>query len=350
MSSKRCLRIFSGIQPTGIPHLGNYFGAIARWIKFSNDKKVVIEGNELDCETPVFSIVDVHAYSAPKPCFGSQLYHNILSTTASLLALGLDPNKCILYRQSDLFEHNYLENVLNNFVNTSRLKLMTQFKEKSKESNSISNGLLTYPILQTADILLHRANLVPVGEDQVQHIELCRDIAKKFNHATNGDLFPLPQVLLDESLHSRRIKSLRDPEKKMSKSDKNMKSIIEVIDEPDVIVEKCKKSLTDCISAIYYDPENRPGVSNLMRIYHLLTGNSFEQITDQFRGQETVSLKLRLADILIDKFQDTRSEYKRLMGDNKFLEEILQLGKSKAKPNAMETIENVKYLLGSYRS
>lgn len=338
-------RIFSGIQPTGVPHLGNYFGAVSQWIQTANSRSVLDKDNRLDCDTPIFSIVDVHAYSSSN-C-GPQLYKNLMSTTASLLALGIDPKKCILFRQSDLFEHNFLCNVLDNFVSPGRLRQMTQFKEKTRSSQQISNGLLNYPVLQAADILLYRANLVPVGEDQVQHIELTRDVARKFNSFAKRDLFPEPRSVLNVSEHARRLKSLRDPDKKMSKSDPNKKSFVEVIDEPDVVVEKCKKALTDSTSAVYYDPVNRPAVANLMRLYHLTTGLSFDSITKQFAGIETAQFKLELAEAIIEHFRGARDEYKRLRNDEANLEATLELGAEKARPIAAETIREVRHILGS---
>lgn len=368
MSVRGTARIFSGIQPTGIPHLGNYFGAISLWIRLANERLAQVpitptpdqssnqpaeingSGQEtIQCDTPIFSIVDVHAYSAQRANFGKQFYNNVLLTTASLLALGLDPNKCILFRQSDLFEHNYLDNVLDNFVSYQRLKGMIQFKEKSRgtDTKSISNALLNYPVLQAADILLYKANYVPVGDDQQQHIELTRDIARKFNYITGSELMVEPKALLNPSKHARRIRSLRDPEKKMSKSDPNQKSFIEVIDEPDVIVEKMKKALTDCESAVYYESKKRPSVSNLMRIHHLTTNESFDQIKVKYEGIETFKYKLDLAEILIEKFKSTREEFKRIKGDKLYLEQVLRDGHDKARPTAERMVAEVRHLLGS---
>lgn len=343
-------RIFSGIQPTGVPHLGNYYGAISQWIDLAKERQIQLKkGEHVTCDTPIYSIVDVHSYSGQNIIYGQQLYDKILSTTASLLALGLNTNNCILFKQSDVLEHNYLETVLNNFITTNRLYHMTQFKDKSKASGrtAISNALLNYPVLQAADILIYKANLVPIGEDQIQHIELTRDIAKNFNLATKSQLFPEPESSLASSIHSRRIKSLRDPDKKMSKSDPNKKGFIEVIDAPDIIVEKCKKALTDSNSSVYYDAENRPGVSNLMRIYHLSTGESFEQITEQFKSIDTGRFKLRVADVLIAQFSDARNEFARLVKDRAYLEQVLKDGCQKAQSIASRTVTQVKQVLGS---
>lgn len=342
-------RIFSGIQPSGIPHLGNYFGAISQWIGLTREVSRSPERLEQK-QTPIFCIVDVHAYTSPSIKFGKSFYSNILSTTASLIALGLDINKCILFRQSDLFEHNFLDNVLRNFVNYGPLSRMIQFKEKTRDSKdeSMTCGLLSYPVLQAADILLYKASLVPVGHDQVQHIELTRNIARKFNQVIEEEFFPLPQAYLNPSEHAHRLKSLRDPTKKMSKSDLNARAYVQVIDEPDVITEKCKKAITDCESAVYYDPELRPAVSNLMRIYHLATGQSLDDITREFDGVETAIFKLKLADALIERFGPARNEFKRIIKDRAFLEEILKFGAEKSRPIALDTIKGVKHHLGSY--
>lgn len=437
-------RVFSGIQPSGVPHLGNYFGAIAQWIKISEQRCIELNSRSpkksVPTDVPIYCVVDVHAYTSSDLQLGKQLYQNILSTTASLLALGLDPNKSILFKQSDILEHFYLDNVLDKFVTHQQLRHMTQFKDKSSratnKSRPIPNGLLNYPVLQAADIMLYRANLVPVGEDQIQHIELTRDIVRKFNSYTGEELFPEPKPVFISDKYSyahfagdaanananatptptittpatkttssspintstnatktraannnanyainlntstadlpkttfeadiithtsedeqyypiksacSRIKSLRSPDKKMSKSDPDQRSYIQLIDEPDVILDKCKKALTDSISHVYYDPEKRPGVSNLLIIYHLITGESLENLTIQFRSLDTAQFKLRLADVIIEKFKGVREEYKRLIRDRSHLESLLSSGRSKAQPIATETVLRVKQLLGS---
>lgn len=337
------LRIFSGIQPTGVPHLGNYYGALVQWLQLAQERAG---------PTPIYAIVDVHAYTSRRLQFGRALYSSILDTTASLLAIGLAPNNCLLFRQSDVLEHYYLDNVFDNFISTQRLARMTQYKERIADgrgasAKSVPNGLLTYPVLQAADILLYQANLVPVGEDQTQHIELTRDIARRFNESTNSQLFPEPKPLLSGTEHGRRIRSLRNPGKKMSKSDEDKKSFIEIVDEPDVILEKVKKAVTDSDSRIFYDAASRPGISNLMRLHHLTTGQSFEEIERQYEGVESAKYKLELADILIEKLAPIRQEFKRVRGDQAYLEETLRLGCERARPMAEETVTQVKRLLGS---
>uniref|UniRef100_A0A6G1SDF6 tryptophan--tRNA ligase n=1 Tax=Aceria tosichella TaxID=561515 RepID=A0A6G1SDF6_9ACAR len=365
-------RVFSGIQPSGVPHLGNYFGALSQWTRLAKERKLAVtecsihdERNSQRCtvkpdnnrptliefDTPIYCIVDVHAYSSPTIKYGTQLYNNILDTTASLLAIGLTTKNCILFRQSDLLEHNYLDNVLHNFITTQRLSRMNQYKEKTSNTSSrgVSNGLLTYPVLQAADILLYGANFVPIGADQTQHIELTRDIARNFNKAVVSDVFKEPQPLFNNSEHARRIRSLREPAKKMSKSDPNKKAFIEIVDEPDVLREKVKKAMTDNISDVYFDADARPGVSNLLRIHHLATGQSFSEIQAQFAGITSAQYKLLLADILIEKFKPVREEFKRVRNEHDYLESVLKHGHDQAKPMAVEMVMRVKNLLGSNR-
>lgn len=356
---KHCLQVFSGIQPTGLPHLGNYFGALEQWIKLANERETVIHSSNnnksVRLNKPVYGVVDVHSYSSQSTTFGQTLYDRILDTVASLLALGLNENNCILVRQSDVLEHFYLDNVLDNFVSPNRLTRMTQFKEKTKDESSrlwtnlTNNGLLTYPVLQAADILVYRAQLVPVGEDQVQHLELARDVAQKFNSKTGSQYFPEPEPLFNPSKHARRVRSLRDPTKKMSKSDANQRSHVSPLESADTIRDKFKKALTDDISAVYYDAEKRPAVSNLMLIHHLATGMDFDQIRDQYESVETGRYKLSLADTIIEKFAAARKLYGELRADNYHLEKTLQDGYRRAKPIVGETIGQVKYLLGSLR-
>lgn len=343
-------KIFSGIQPTGIPHLGNYFGAIEQWISLTN--KHYVE-HPIGGQKPIFCIVDIHAYSSSQTKFGPKFYENIVASVASLLALGLDTSKCILFRQSDVLEHNYLASVFQNIVSMERLSSMIQFKEKiaarsgRAASESIPTGLLTYPVLQAADILLYGADLVPVGEDQAQHIELTRHLANKFNRIANKRFFPLPTGLLGDVDHSRRIKSLRNPERKMSKSDVDWRATLGVMDEADVIEAKCKKALTDSDSRVLYEPDKRPGVANLMRLLHLTSSMSLEQMELHFEGKQTSDLKRELAHQIIERFKPARAEFKRLVSDRVFLESQLECGANEARAIASETVRRVRHELGS---
>lgn len=345
-------RVFSGIQPTGVPHIGNYFGALALWRRIADEKRIELKDPELSsqvCDKPIYSIVDVHAYSSTSQKLGKTLYDSILTTTASLLALGLTSDKCVLFRQSDVLEHFYLDNVLDNFITTGSLLSLNQYKDKKKKLDGLElhNGLLNYPVLQAADILLYRAPYVPIGADQMEHIELTRDIAKKFNSYFKTDLFPLIVPVMNESEHCQRIRSLREPTKKMSKSDTQTRSIISIVDEPDVIVANLKKAVTDCTSEIYYDANGRPGVSNLMRIYHSVSGENMQSIEQRFSGKNTGEFKLALADALIEYFKPTRTEYKKLVQDRCYIERVLKCGADEARDMAQETVKLVKNLIGS---
>lgn len=338
-------RIFSGIQPSGVPHLGNYFGAISQWIRIATTKQVVIGKSCVEqCDKPIFCVVDVHAYTSGTY---KTLCDNTYSTLASLLATGLSLSNCVIYLQSDVLEHFYLDNVLDNFIGSQRLKHMTQFKEKSRKrsKNSITNALLNYPMLQAADILLYKAKYVPIGSDQTQHIELTRDIADKFNSFAKYDFFHAPIPIYNE-IDCRRLKSLRNPDKKMSKSDANQRAFIEIVDSPDNIVDKCKKAVTDCISEINFNPIQRPGVSNLITIFHLVTGLSIDQVVMESSHLNTGQFKLKLADAIIEKFAPVRKEYLRLQNDRSYLDEVFRKGKELAQPIAVQTIHEVKLLLG----
>lgn len=347
--SHHAARVFSGLQPTGIPHIGNYFGALAQWLKFVGQDKLTHDGKTYTLDKPIYCVVDIHACKSSNVQFGQHLYDNILSTTASLIAAGLNPDKCILFKQSDVADHTTLANYLDVCVTTSSLARLSHFTDKSKVAKAVHHGLLSYPLLQAADILLYKANFVPIGQDQLQHIEITRKIAKKFNSMTKSDFFPLPEPILAHSIHSRRIKSLRAPDLKMSKSDVDQKAYIEIIDEPDLILDKCKKAITDQISQVYYDQDQRPGISNLMRIYHLATGDTFDQIANQFKDKESVEFKLKLADILTEKFRPVRDEYKRLIGDKFYLEKVLAAGAHQARLISQNVIAEIKCSLGLSR-
>ncbi|KAG9510185.1 Tryptophan--tRNA ligase, mitochondrial, partial [Fragariocoptes setiger] len=345
-------RIFSGIQPTGVPHLGNYFGAIKLWLDISK------HGQTQD--KPIFCIVDLHSLTAPPPPLPPKYDHSnsrlvrenvdLRSYTmlASLLACGLDPKQCVLFRQSYVSEHTQLAWILACDTAMGRLSQLTQYKEKSAQFKltGIPVGLFTYPLLQAADILLYRANCVPVGEDQAQHIELTRSIARKFNNTYNCDLFREPHVLLNDNKYANRVRSLRDPTKKMSKSDPSSKSRIEIIDEPDVIIENCKKALTDSVSAITYEPESRPAVANLIDIYTLITGKTHALVCQEFASKETSQLKLALADSIIKYFEPVRRKYYEYIKNKSVMDEIFDEGAQQARVVARKTLADVNKLIG----
>ncbi|RHY55770.1 hypothetical protein DYB34_002574 [Aphanomyces astaci] len=266
--------VFSGIQPTGVPHLGNYCGAVSKWVTLQQQQTT---------DVSLYSIVDLHAITLPYD--PSMLQANIHGLLASLLGCGLDPKKSILFKQSDIVQHSELAWLLSCVTPLSWMQRMTQFKQKSqqKDSNAVSLGLLSYPALMAADVLLYKATHVPVGEDQQQHLELARMIATTFNDRFQTNLFPKPIPQRDDPDDALvRIMSLRDPTQKMSKSDISTQSRIDLTDSPDVIVKKIRKAQTDAIPGISYDKAGRPGVSNLMSILSAVTGHSVDDIQGQY--------------------------------------------------------------------
>lgn len=270
--NKHAKKVFSGVQPTGDLHLGNYFGAIKRWIDLQN--------SNLDV---TYCIVDLHSITLPQK--SAALKENTLRICASLLASGIDPKKSTLFLQSAVKEHSELCWILSCITTMARLTHLPQYKEKSAKFKEIPLGLYLYPILQAADIMLHKANLVPVGEDQIQHIQLAQHLTKNFNNRY-GDTFPTCEPMIAEDL-SCRIKSLRDPTKKMSKSDLDPKSCVMLTNTPDEITSKVKKAITDCTSEVTFEPEARPGVSNLLTIHSLATNKSIQQICEEVKHIDT---------------------------------------------------------------
>ena len=323
--------IFSGIQPTGIIHLGNYFGAIQQWVNLQNNNEDVI------C-----SIVDLHAITLSNDPVA--LKNDILTMAASLFACGIDPHKATLFQQSKVPEHSQLNWVLNCLATMDRLKRQPQFKEKSKSLKVIPMGLFSYPVLQAADILLYQTTHVPVGKDQEQHIFLSAELARKFNNLY-GETFQVPECLtLDENLG--RVRNLRKPELKMSKSSRNSKSRIEILDSPDLIKEKIKKAMTDFTSEVYYDFENRLGVSNLMTIHSAITGQTFDEIREEYAGVQTSDYKLSLADIVIEYLLPMQKKMKELLSDKENLKQMLEIGNNKARSRASVTWEIVSERVG----
>ncbi|PNF20689.1 Tryptophan--tRNA ligase, mitochondrial [Cryptotermes secundus] len=253
-------------------HLGNYFGAVQKWVEMQNAGESVI-----------YSIADLHSITLPQD--PKHLHSNILQITATLLACGIDPDKSILFQQSRIPEHTQLCWTLGCLTTMARLAHIPTYKEKSATVKEVPLGLYVYPVLQAADILLYRATHVPVGEDQTHNLELVQHLAKIFNNRY-GHTFPIPKAVVADSSISR-LKSLRDPSKKMSKSEQDPKSRIEITDTPDDILEKCKKALTDFTSEITFDPEKRPGVANLITIHSLFTGLDPAEICEQNIGLDT---------------------------------------------------------------
>ncbi|XP_033312475.1 tryptophan--tRNA ligase, mitochondrial isoform X1 [Bombus bifarius] len=308
-------RIFSGIQPTGNLHLGNYLGAIQKWVQLQDSGENVI-----------WSIVDMHSTTLPHD--PKELNDNIFKMTATLLACGIDPNKSILFQQSTVDTHAQLSWILGCLTTLARLARLPQFKEKSQTLKDVPLSLYIYPVLQSADILLYKATHVPVGQDQVQHIQFAQELAIKFNKRF-GNTFPVPHSLVNENA-SQRIKSLRDPLKKMSKSDQNPKSRLDILDKPEVLATKIKKAVTDCISKVTYEPETRPGVANLVIIHSMLSGKSPNQICSEVEELDTGKYKLVVADLVIEKLTPIREKFSRLIKEPVYLQEILKSGTERA--------------------
>jgi tryptophanyl-tRNA synthetase len=323
--------ILSGSTVTGDLTLGNYIGAINNWKKLQN---------EYDC---LYFLADLHAltvFQDPKV-----LKERTYSFFAQYLALGLDPEKNIIFAQSHVHQHAELSWILTCLTPMGYLNRMTQFKEKAeKHIKNINAGLFTYPILMAADILLYQANLVPVGEDQRQHLELCRDIVGFWENRYGAGVFTMPEAYVPKS--GARIMSLQDPSKKMSKSDENEKNFVSIIDEPKKIEKKIKSATTDSGSEIKFDSENKAGLSNLMTIFSVLSGKTLEEIETDYQGKMYGHLKVDLADLVIETLNPVREKYLQLMKEKKYLDELLSKGAEKATERAANTLKNVYDTVG----
>jgi len=323
------MRIFSGIRPSGQIHLGNYLGAIKQWIELQ-------EKNEC-----VFCIVDLHAITTPyNP---KELQKNIFNTLIIYLAAGIDPEKSIIFVQSKVKEHTELAWLLETITPMGELNRMTQFKEKSKEhSEYVNAGLLNYPVLMAADIFLYKAEGIPVGKDQEQHVEFTRTIARKFNQKFK-DTFKEPKALLPKS--GAKIMSLTNPKKKMSKSD-DTKSYISLFDSSKEIQKKIMSATTDSGKDIKYNITKKPGISNLLTIYGLLTDKSTQDIEKQFKGKSYSEFKKSLAKVIINYLEPFQRKQKELLTREVYVQEILRQGQSRAQTIAQLTMQDVKQKMG----
>lgn len=323
------MRIFSGIRPSGELHIGNYLGAIRNWLSLQEKHECV------------FCIVDLHAITTPyKP---EILQKNIQDLAIAYLAAGLNPEKCILFVQSQVKEHTELAWLLGTITALGDLKRMTQFKEKSKKHPEYVNaGLLNYPLLMAADILLYKTDLVPVGKDQVQHVELTREIARRFNKMF-GEVLKLPKAALPKT--GEKIMSLQNPKKKMSKSD-NPEGCIGIFDSPEEIERKIKRAVTDLGKNIKYDPKKKPGISNLLTIYSLFSNQSLPQLEKKFKGVGYEKFKKDLTNLLIESLEPFRRKKKEFSNREIYIEEILKQGAKKAQVIAQSTLSEVKKKMG----
>jgi tryptophanyl-tRNA synthetase len=324
-------RVFSGIQPSGALHIGNYLGAIRRWVAEQDDKD------------NYFCIVDLHAitlYQEPAP-----LRRRTRELAAMYLASGLDPHKCTIFCQSHVPAHAECCWILNCVTPVGWLERMTQFKIKAAERESVSTGLLDYPVLQAADILLYDTDQVPVGEDQKQHVELARDIAERFNHLY-GDTFVVPEPVIPES--GARIRALNDPARKMSKSEAHIRDhAIRLIDEPDVIRTVIQHAVTDTGREIVFgDAPEKAGINNLLEIYELLTGEDRAEIEAHFAGQGYAAFKRALSEVVIEALRPIRERYHALISDRAELDRILALGAERAGAVARRKVAQVKERVG----
>lgn len=323
------MRILSGIQPTGSIHIGNYLGAIKQWIDFQ-------EKNEC-----IFFIADLHSLTIPyKP---EELQKNIFEAAIAHLAVGIDPQKSVFFVQSHIKEHTELCWLLNTVCPVGELQRMTQYKEKAKQfKGNVNTGLLVYPVLQAADILLYKAQGVPVGKDQVQHIELARTIARKFNQKF-GKVFPEPKALLPKL--GAKIMALNNPKQKMSKS-LGPQSYVSLFEEPKEIKKKVMSAVTDTGKVIKYDDKRKPGVSNLLTIYSLFSNKSIKELEKKFKDKGYAQLKKSLTQLLIDSLEPFRRKRKELLTREVFVKETLKLGVKRAQSIASSTISETRTKMG----
>jgi len=319
--------VFSGIQPSGLVHLGNLLGAINNWVKLSNENS-----------KNYFCIVDLHSLTGlPNK---NDLKKSINDTLKVLVASGINTKTSVIYTQSKLQEHAYLSWILSNFCQVGELQRMTQFKEKASSFGTHS-GLLTYPILMASDILIHKANEVPVGDDQTQHLELTRNIAERFN-ANYGEIFPIPEKTSGKS--GARLMSLRHPENKMSKSSDDINGTIYFNDKKDNILKKFKSSVTDSENIVRYDPKNKPGISNLIEIYSAVNDKEISDTEKEFENSQYGEFKIAVAETVVDYLDPIKKNFDDLTSEN--LEDIVVSNLKLAKDSAQKTIIEVEEALG----
>lgn len=321
--------IFSGIQPSGMLSLGNYIGALRNFAKMQDD---------YDC---VYCIVDEHAITVRQN--PADLRRRCMELAAIYIASGIDPKKALIYCQSHVSGHAELAWILSCFTYMGELSRMTQYKDKcAKHADNINAGLFTYPVLMAADILLYQTNLVPVGADQKQHLELSRDIAQRFN-AIYGDVFTVPEGYIPKV--GARIMSLQEPTRKMSKSDPD-EAFISLLDDADTVRRKLRRAVTDSDGEIRFDPESKPGVSNLLSIMSALGAGSMEEIAQELQGQGYGALKTRTADCVIAALEPLQAEYKRLIADKAYLQGMLDENAKTASYLANKTLRKVQKKVG----
>ncbi|UBH16059.1 tryptophan--tRNA ligase [Macrococcus armenti] len=321
--------LFSGIQPSGVPTIGNYIGALKQFTEIQND---------YDC---YFCIVDQHAITVPQE--KAALRKNIRSLAALYLASGLDPEKVTLFIQSEVPAHAQAGWMLTTISSIGELERMTQYKDKAKDrKEGIPAGLLTYPPLMAADILLYGTDIVPVGEDQKQHLELTRDLAERFN-ARYNDIFTIPEIRMPKV--GGRIMSLQEPTKKMSKSDSNTKGFISLLDPPNIVAKKIKSAVTDSDGIVKYDKENKPGISNLLSIYSIFTGKTIAELEAMYEGKGYGNFKSDLADVMVEFITPFQEKYEYYMNSDE-LDRILDEGAEKARRKSFKMLKKMENAMG----
>lgn len=322
------MRIFSGIQPTGQLHIGNYLGATKQWVELQENQECI------------FSIVDLHSLTIPYDPINFQ--KRIIETAIAHLAIGIEPEKSVLFIQSQVKEHTELTWLLNTICPVGELQRMTQYKEKSRQfKKNINAGLLNYPILMAADILLYQTDIVPIGKDQKQHLELTKMLAKKFNQKF-GETFKIPKAQIPKI--GAKIMALNNPKKKMSKS--IPQSCLFLFDEPKIIRKKIMSAITDTGKTIKYEPKKKPGISNLLTIYSLFSEKPINEVAKKFKGKGYAEFKKQLVELLILQLEPFRKKRKELLKREVYVKEILNQGAKKAQIIAQSTLQQVKQKMG----
>lgn len=321
--------LYSGMQATGTLTLGNYLGALKNWVELTD---------EYEC---IYGVMDLHSLTVRQ--VPADFRKNARALYALYVAAGLDPEKNCIYYQSHVSGHAELGWILDCFTYMGELNRMTQFKDKAaKHADNINAGLYTYPVLMAADILLYQADVVPVGVDQKQHLEITRDIAERFNHIY-GDVFTIPEPYIGKK--GAKIMSLQEPTKKMSKSDENVNATILLLDDTDTIIRKFKRAVTDSESEVRYS-EEKPGISNLMDIYSAVTGKTYEEIEKEFAGKGYGDFKLAVGETVADHLKPLQNRYEELMKDKGYIESMIKMNDEKAAYYASKTLRKVQKKVG----
>lgn len=326
--------LYSAIQPTNNLTIGNYLGAVKNWVKLQNDYRCF------------YAVANMHAITVRQN--PAELRQRTLSLAALLIACGVDPEKCVLYVQSQVPAHAQLCWVLNTFTYVGEMERMTQFKDKSrKHADNINMGLMDYPVLMAADILLYQAAVVPIGKDQTQHLEIARDIALRFNNAYSPT-FTIPEGVYMKA--GAKICDLLNPDKKMSKSAENANGSIFLSDDRDTVIRKFKRAVTDSESCVKYDPENKPGVSNLLSIYSVFADKTVAEAEKEFAGTGYGEFKLAVGETVADRLAPIQSEQNKLLSDKTYLEGVLKSGAERAAYIANKTLNKVHKKIGFYQN